>query len=169
MKKFCAWCGNIITASGPEAEKKNPITHGLCPECAYHLFAQVGMPLRTYLDGLRVPVIVVDETGRVQTASQEAAAMLGKAMMDIEGQLGGDVFECVYARLPEGCGQTVHCKACTIRRTVTQTYQTTKSQTRVPTFLNRHTGKGVQRTEFLISTERVNEMVVLRIDEVGHC
>ena len=74
--------------------------------------------------------------------------------------------ECAYAKLPEGCGNTKHCVACTIRNNVMATFETGRSLRQVPAFLNRIERYGVHQIRFLISTERVEEVVLLRIDEV---
>jgi hypothetical protein len=127
----------------------------------------MGMPLREYLDGLGMPVAVVDETGRIKTASDQTCRLLQKKRADIEGYLGGDVFECEYAKLPGGCGETIHCSGCTIRRTVTKTLQTGESQHQVPAYLNQATPDGTQQVHLLISTEKVENVVLLQIDQVG--
>jgi hypothetical protein len=80
--------------------------------------------------------------------------------------MGGDVFECAYARLPGGCGRTAHCSGCTIRQTVMDTVRTGQGHLRAPAYLNRATPDGVQRIPLTISTERVGDFVLLRIDAV---
>jgi hypothetical protein len=126
----------------------------------------MGMPLHEYLDGLDAPVLVVSAEGVVETANAQARALLRKELPEIEGYRGGDVFECTHAKLPGGCGQTIHCTGCTIRRTVTHTYNTAQSHLRVLATLNREHGREARRIPFLISTEKVQGVVLLRIDEV---
>jgi hypothetical protein len=92
--------------------------------------------------------------------------MLGKGSPEIEGHKGGDVFECAYARLPEGCGNTIHCSGCTIRRTVMETHKTGKSSLRVPATLNRNDPEDPDKITLLISTEKIADVVLLRIDAV---
>jgi hypothetical protein len=46
-------------------------------------------------------------------------------------------------------------------------YEPGKSLLRVPAYLNRKTSGDSQKLRFLISTEKVREVVLLRIDEVG--
>ena len=168
MRRVCAWCGkDLDEAAGPGREAQEVITHGVCRDCAHHLFAQIGMPLLEYLDGLEAPIVVVDGEGTVQTANEHARALVQKDLPAIEGFRGGDVFECAYASLPEGCGHTVHCSGCTIRQTVMNTFRTGQSTLRTPAYLNRETPDGVQQTQLLISTERVEDVVLLRIDAVG--
>ncbi|MBN2104037.1 hypothetical protein JW835_08370 [bacterium] len=84
----------------------------------------------------------------------------------IENYMGGDAMECVYARLPGGCGNTIHCKTCTIRNSVTETFNTGKSLRKVPAYLDQMQDESVKEIKFLISTEMVNDIVLLRIDEI---
>jgi hypothetical protein len=99
-------------------------------------------------------------------ANEMALQFLDKDPDAVSGFKGGDVMECAYAKLPEGCGNTVHCAACTIRNNVMETFKTGKSLKRVPASLNRRSRGSVDKMEFLISTEKVDDIVLLRIDEV---
>jgi hypothetical protein len=75
------------------------------------------------------------------------------------------VLECAHAREPGGCGETVHCLACTIRRNVVETHRTGVPGTRVPAHLNVARGDGVESTRFVVSTRKVQQLLLLRIDE----
>lgn len=167
MKKICAWCqkdlGEIPAVSVP----KESITHGICYDCSHHLFAELGMPLRSFLDGLDAPVLVVDSNGAVMTANDIAMKMVNKELASIEGFRGGEVFECAYARLPGGCGNTVHCSGCTIRQTVMDTFRTGKNHLKVPTTLKQATTAEPQEIHLHISTEKVADVVLLRVDSMG--
>jgi hypothetical protein len=94
--------------------------------------------------------------------------MLGKNLSRIEGYRGGDVFECAYARLPEGCGKTVHCSGCTIRNTVIKTFATGINYIRTPAFLFKNSNRKVKKYDLYISTEKVGDIVLLRIDEMSN-
>lgn len=101
------------------------------------------------------------------TGNRVGFDMLKKKPEEVEGELGGDAFGCRHANLPGGCGSTVHCKTCTIRMTVMDTLQSGKSHIRVPAYPDLHHMTGENRIRFLITTERVGEAVLLRIDDVG--
>ena len=76
--------------------------------------------------------------------------------------------ECRWARLPGGCGQTEHCVACTVRQTVTGTFQTGQNALRQPAYLDREAASGeVERIYLLLSTELEGTLVLLRIDHIG--
>jgi hypothetical protein len=120
-----------------------------------------------YIDSLKAPVVVIDAVGCVKTANSQARSLLQKELPDIEGFRSGDVFECTFAMLPGGCGNTIHCDACTIRNTVMDTFRSGKSHLMTPAYLLRGISDSNQEINFLISTEKVNDVVLLRIDKTG--
>ena len=73
----------------------------------------------------------------------------------------------IKGRTVIGCGNTIHCKACTIRNAVMETFDSSRNLHRTPAYLNRAGKDTVQRIRFLISTEKLDEIVLLRIDEVA--
>ena len=160
----CVICHQELS---PAAVARRAITGGVCDECFHHLEAQSGMPLLDFLDGLGVPVLATDGDGVVQMANKPLLELVGKGLSQVRGQRGGDVFECAYARLPEGCGRTVHCSGCTIRRAVMETFLTGKSLHRVLAYLNRDRVTEFLQLGMLISTEKAWGMVLLRIDHIG--
>jgi PAS domain-containing protein len=166
MISICSWCGAHMGGGG-EADPGALVSHGICPRCAFHFNAELGMPLREFLDGLDAPVVVMDDDARVRLANERALALLGKSVEAITGELGGDVFECRYARLPEGCGRTQHCVGCTVRRAVTATYETGIAVERQPAHVDRGTGDAPSVMRFLISTTKGRDVVFLRMDEVN--
>lgn len=145
---------------------ENAITHGICRNCRENLSFQSGVEFGVFLDSLKFPVVVVDREGTIVTGNEKARRLLRKELPEIEGYRGGEVFECAYARLPEGCGNTTHCSGCTIRRTVMETYGTGRSILRIPAILNRNTPEDPEKIRFLISTERIADLVLLQIDEM---
>lgn len=162
--QFCAMCHKGIPQG---AIDRRAITSSICDDCFYHLQAQSGMPLPDFLDGLKLPVLVADGDGVVELANRPLLKLLDKDPSQVRGQRGGNVFECAYARLPEGCGRTIHCSGCAIRNAVTETFMTGKSLHRVPAYLNRDMDAELTQLGLLISTEKAWGMVLLRIDRVG--
>jgi len=167
MRIVCGWCGAELGTRESDVHPADAITHGVCPECAHHLFSQMGLPMREYLNGLAAPVAVVDETGRVVTANAMARELLHKELEEIEGLAGGDVFECAYARLPEGCGNTIHCSGCAIRRTVMATHETGQGRLHEPATLYAGPQEDITPVDLLISTEKAGDIVLLRVDSMG--
>jgi len=169
MKKVCSWCKKNLENVPSELFSDAVITHGICVDCLARHIGPQQSGLLEYIDGLAAPVLVVDTSGCVKTANRLARTLLQKELPEIEGFRGGDVFECAFATLPGGCGNSVHCDACTIRKTVMDTFQSGESHLMTPAYLLRGTPDNTQETSFLISTEKVDGIVLLRIDKVGDC
>ncbi len=153
VKEVCAYCDKVLVESGADGESGGDITPTICFDCLRDIFAQpTGMPLQRFLKSLDEPVLVVDGAARILTANVPVLNMLGKKLESIRGLPGGDVFECAFARLPGGCGKTVHCSGCTIRRLVMETFETGKSFTRVPAYLTPGDPDSPGRTDLTVST-----------------
>jgi len=167
MERMCAWCGKHMGITPAESPSESVITHGICRECANKIYAARSFELTSFLDRLDVPVLVVDENGDVQAANKQARMFLGKEFSDIVGYQGGDVFSCAYAKLPQGCGNTVHCSGCTIRNTVMDTMQSGISHSKIQAYLKQGMPDDCVMLDLLISTEKFKGVVLLRIDKVG--
>jgi len=168
MRKVCAWCkcdmGEVSGSLEPEAEF---VSHGLCNSCGSQLFSQMGVQLHEYLNTIGAPIAVVNDRGLIQTINVQARTLLNKELAEIEDKPGGDVLDCIHATSPAGCGNTPACETCTVRSIVMDTFQTGQSHVQVPACLTRRSGTGRRRkTQFVISTERVANIVLLRIDEL---
>jgi hypothetical protein len=140
-------------------------SHGICEGCLNNFEFQQGVPLQRYLDSILLPVIVVDRHVMVKAANRTACEALCKDPTEMVQHLAGNVFECAHARLPEGCGNTVHCSGCAIRRSVTRTYETGEPQTRVPAMLRKGGSGHPPDIELLITTVRSGDAVMLRVDK----
>ncbi|MCE5327485.1 MAG: hypothetical protein LLG01_13845 [Planctomycetaceae bacterium] len=162
-RNTCAVCHNDISA---KTIAERPITGGICVECLERFRPGAGTPLLDFLDLLNVPVLVTDSDVVVSLANRPLQALLGKNLDQMKGQRGGDVFECAYAHLPQGCGKTTHCSGCAIRRAVMDTFLTGKSHRDEPARLNRDAAEDMQ-LGLIISTEKQWGMVLLRIDHIG--
>ncbi|MFH1123775.1 MAG: hypothetical protein V1758_08980 [Pseudomonadota bacterium] len=166
MKKMCAWCRKNLGTIDSDPGTEDQISHGICKDCQDNLFFQLGVDLQVFLDSLKVPVLVVDSNKTVVTGNNQAQVLFNKTLLAIQGYKPGEVFECPYARLPEGCGNTVHCSGCAIRRAVMETYSTGKSLLRIPATLNQCSSEKPEKIKLLISTERLADVVLLRIDDI---
>jgi len=163
MKSVCAWCGRPLR-DVPSASGDRWITHGICADCRDQVLAEMGVPLHDFLDALPQPVIVVDGDAVVVATNAPAREMAGNGAPDKKPLLG-DVFECVNAKRPEGCGRTVHCSGCTIRRTVEHTFETGEARLRVPATLTAGPdGEEPEEVGLWITTEKVGGRVLLRVD-----
>jgi len=164
MKRVCAWCKIEMGTKPVEAPFEQTVTHGICPSCLETHFQLRQSTLIDVLDGLDAPVIIVDSTVCVRCANKQAQVLLNKVLPDIEGVVAGDVLECAYAKLSGGCGNTTHCDGCMIRKTVMDTYQTGESHLKIAAHLLQGTADNNQEVTLLLSTEKVNDVVLLRVD-----
>lgn len=167
MRKVCAWCQKEIDPDDSVTESRDaPISHGVCPDCVPKFFPFMGKPMRDFLDELSGPVFLVDADNKIMTANSAGLTLIHKAPDEIAEKMSGDVFECPYASQAEGCGHTIHCKSCTIRHAVIETARTGQAQVRIPAYADLHSFSKKARAKFSISTEKVGEAVLLRIDDL---
>ncbi len=164
MKRICAWCGKDMGVVEDSRHPDSEVSHGMCSSCADNLGCQNGMPFQRYLDSLPLPVLVVDANVVVMGMNRSISRLLNRESDATVGRLGGDVFECAHARRPEGCGKTVHCSGCAIRRTVTRTYETGEPQFNVPATLRRDDPESRSEVALSITTIKTGDIVVLRIE-----
>ena len=164
MKKICAWCEKDLTQT---VIQQDGITHGICPECALRVFGQQGTShnLQGFLDSISVPVVAIDGLCRVTAANERLRDMVGNRTLNMIYSPPGEVFECSYAFLPEGCGETIHCSGCAIRRAIFETFETGQLLVRVPAVLHRED----KEVGLHITTELVGDVVLLRVDSVDSC
>ncbi len=104
---------------------------------------------------------MVEGEGRVVAVNRSACDFLGRQASELVGLLGGEAMECAHARLPEGCGKTVHCTTCAIRNSVTWTHQSGEPLLRVPARLRR----GAASLDLLVSTAQVGNLVHVTIEQ----
>ena len=166
VRHICFFCNAEIGAAGKSSRNDEEISHGLCPNCVPKFMAGHGCQFAEFLDTLPAPIFVVDDNVRILGANLEGLQHIGKSADEIQLRLSGEVFECRHAKEPGGCGQTIHCKTCTIRNAVTKTAQTGKACIRVPAYMDLGSIIQERTVRFLISTEKVNDVILLRIDEV---
>jgi PAS domain-containing protein len=161
MKVICSYCRKEMHEKEPFND--DSLTHGICEECYDYFKGQIkGLSLDELIDKFEAPVLVVDEDGRIVAANKMAENITGRGRShrDLIGLLGGEIMECVYARLPEGCGNTDHCLACTIRNTVMAAMETGEPQLHVPVKLYRKD----KEIEMVISTEKIFSLVRIVIE-----
>ncbi len=162
MGPRCVWCDKEL---GPQ--RSGRIAHALCGRCSESFVFQMGVPLQTLIDSLPAPIFVVDNNMRVKAANREGCALLKKGSEAVLEQLGGVVFECAHAQLPEGCGRTVHCSGCAIRRSVYHTWETGERLVNVPATLGSARPGEASAIALLVSTERMGDVILLEVERPG--
>ena len=161
MKVVCSYCRKEMGRKYPF--RQNIVSHGICQDCYdYYQDQMDGLALDQFLNKFDAPLMVVDTEGRVVSSNKKAAEMGGKSQIELFDLLGGDAMECAYARLPEGCGKTVHCLECGIRNTVQSTMTTGNPQRNVPVKLVREN----MILAMMISTKNVGGLVSITIEQI---
>jgi transcriptional regulator with PAS, ATPase and Fis domain len=166
MIRICAWCGTNLEPASLAERDRSPVTHGICSTCADRVLGHERRSLNEFLETLDDPVMMVDDDGVVLNANTRAQTLLNKDLDLISGKRGGDIIECEHSRSPGGCGSTEYCQTgCVIRRSVTHTFSTGEALERQTAHQMVFTPSGVVESRFVISTEKVVNLVLLRIDE----
>ena len=166
MARICVQCKKQLLPQ-EDFRTDKVVTQGLCSRCTALFTLDISPSLRKLLNIIAEPVLVLDSRGVVKTANESGLKLLGKDYPEIEGYPGGNVFGCVFAGLPEGCGNSEHCKTCAIRNIVMDTLTHGKGYTNVPAFQDIETPNGRRIMRFYVSTEKVDEHILLRIDDVA--
>ncbi len=164
MKKVCAWCNSPMGSVSVKSDTiPSLVTHSICNDCSDNLDFQLGVPLQRYLDSLRIPIVALNSDGRVIAINSEATEMYSGGTGEEMAEWPFKVFECAHARLPDGCGNRVHCSGCAIRFAVTDTYRTGVSLQDVPAHITHCDSDSPDTAELLISADMINKIVFLRI------
>lgn len=163
---LCTMCSSELPPVWAGKYSERSITGDVCQSCLDQIGSRSGMPLGVFLDQLAVPVLLLDGDCVVQAANKTLERLLDKDFARISGLAAGLVFECAFAQLPEGCGRTVHCSGCAIRRTVMETFTTGQNQRDVTAYLNREYFTQTQKIQLSISTEKAWNMVLLKVELV---
>ncbi len=165
MERRCAWCGRDLSGGDAiERPADRRVTHGICPECRTRLESGAGIPIEDFVGSLEEPVMLIDGDHVVGMVNDAAEALLNGSGKSVVGERAGTVFDCENAHLPGGCGLTVHCSGCTIRQAVAFTHHTGEPKLNVPATLRVVENANLNDVELLISTSRVGNRVLLKID-----
>ncbi len=165
IQRICAWCKKDMgLKEGDQPERT--ITHSICSVCAIKFTANQPRSASEILNFVQEPVFLIDSDGIVVASNESGLMSVGKEIDQIEYKLGGEVFECSYAFEEGGCGNSVHCKTCAIRNIVMDTLSTNRGYKHVPAYQSINTNDGPTLMRFLISTEKIGEQILLRIDEL---
>lgn len=166
MKNLCAWCNqNIFKDADENSESVRPVSHGICIACAKKMFSELSEDMNAYLNRFDIPILIVDKDENVISANEKALKKAGLKPEELKGMRCGDVIECVNATEIGRCGKTIHCQSCVIRNSVLFTHNTGKPQIRIPAFPDTQQFESVKPSCVLISTEKVGEMVFIKIEE----
>lgn len=165
-KPHCAQCGGIFSPKKTPGGPKR--IYNLCPDCEADITRQIkGPALARYLETLPAPALVVNRDLRVIAYNLNCLLKLCGNEPNPNGLLLGEFLECHNAALPERCGASPACLDCGIRRTVFDTLRSGRPQEYIPAVITvRNGGLGVQR-DFLISTEKLGELVQITVGKAS--
>jgi len=159
MKVICSYCRKDMEQKEPLDDDR--ISHAMCLECYDYFKEQIeGLPLEKYLDKFETPILIMDADCRIVAANKMAENLTGRSLREVVGLLGGEALECAYARLPGGCGKTVHCETCTIRMIVKDIIESGKAKFRVPVKINGMNGE----FDVKISVLKIGKLIRMMIE-----
>jgi PAS domain-containing protein len=163
MDIICSYCkAHIRTVES----KLSGVSHGICRNCLPKLVKDLGQPLSEFVDEMSTPILVMREDTRVVAANAAARKLSPELLEELAGLLCGDVIGCLHSKDEEGCGRTVHCLSCTIRRSIAHTFETGEPCFDVPAYMELGLLSGDTEVRFRISTEKKGDFVLLRIEQV---
>lgn len=125
----------------------------------------MGVDIGEYINMLDHPVVLVDEDMHILCANQELNKITRNEPTAAIGHLGGEVFECDYARCPGGCGTSTHCSGCVIRNSVKETYLTGRSVDKRPAIIEKDNEGSFGPVNIFISTRKTGDVVLLQVEE----
>ncbi|HTP59335.1 MAG TPA: PAS domain-containing protein [Spirochaetia bacterium] len=163
MERVCSWCGRHLDDEYPSALGES-VTHGLCSDCRDFLARNTPESVEAFINRFDVPVLLVDGNARVLNANAAACSALGAAREAVKGRLAGNVMQCAHARMPGGCGKTIHCAGCQIRISITHTHRTGEALHGVHAYQDAEGLLPSQGRSLVISTEKAGDYVLLRVD-----
>ena len=120
MHQICSDCGRYIQEKQPF--NNTELTNGICLHCYTPPLMMIsGYCYNEYLETFDAATIILNSHHEILGVNQSAQAMLGKPLDILINMRNGDAFDCPHAKLPEGCGKTIHCETCTIRSLLLKT------------------------------------------------
>lgn len=118
-----------------------------------------------WLEPVDAPVLLMQGNPRqVVTANRKALELFEKELHEVEGHRGGQVFDCIHAFTEDGCGKDSNCEGCKIRDAIIDTFTTGKSHSGVSTSLQIKKAAGIMIFELHVSTEKVGDLALVRIE-----
>ena len=166
MKLVCAWCNKHIGHKHSDIHPEDAITHGICDECMLNLYQKKQIDFIPFLNTISAPVILIDENNTYLAANNLALDKLGKEHESLSQNRTGDIFTCENAHLAGGCGHTQKCGGCQMLDLISKTYHGKNSFSHVPVKLVQKNGDTSQELDLKLTTENINGMVLMRIDDM---
>src|SRR5512133_1084199 len=117
------------------------------------------------IEAIDAPILLMKGNPRqVVTANRRALELFGKELHEVEGLRGGQVFDCVHAFTVDGCGKDSNCEGCKIRDGIIDTFTTGEPHSGVSTSLYIKKASGTVIYELQVSTEKVGDLALVKIE-----
>jgi transcriptional regulator of aromatic amino acid metabolism len=140
------------------SEESN-ITEGICTACSGKLSGN------ELLDAIDTPVLLMQGNPRqVISANTKALRLFNKELQDIEGHRGGEVFNCVHSFTEAGCGKDVNCENCKIKNTIVDTFTMNQPHSGVSAPLQIRKPGGTTTCLLQVSTQKIGDLALVRVD-----
>lgn len=165
MKRVCAWCKKSMGEVQSILHDNHAITHGICDSCLNDLFIDKNIDFIPFLNSISAPVILIDEENTYLSANDSALNFLGKDHQHFKQKKTGDIFTCENAHLPGGCGYTDKCGGCQLIKLINDTYEGENHFEHVPITITQQKDNTRQKVNLKLTTEKVNGLVLMRIDD----
>lgn len=156
MKTVCAWCGTNIR------DGSLPVSHGICVSCREHFFRDAGMSLQRFIDNFPFPVLVFGNSLQPVAINRSGTLASPSTVQITPATTIGNLVECEHSHQQEGCGKTIHCSGCVLRKTVEQTNQSGDPAFLVPATISTENSD----IRFYVSTLKVDGRVFVKLDKV---
>ncbi len=156
MKTVCAWCGANIR------DGSLPVSHGICVSCREHFFRDAGISLQTFIDSFSFPVLVLGSSLQPVAVNRSGAVESPTAAQLTPTTTLGNVVECEHSHEQEGCGKTVHCSGCVLRKTVEQTNESGDPCFQVPATISTENND----IQLYVSTLKLDGRIFVKLDRV---
>ncbi len=171
MIHICAFCEREITKDGDivseiKMQDEDDISHGVCRNCYLHIKASMGVDINEYLYTLSYPVVLLNSELAVNLMNSAGRKITEKTEKEAYMHKLGEVFECENSYKEGGCGGSICCSGCTIRRSIIKTFRTGEELDNVPAVLHKKEDCGSTNVNMLVSTRKQGGVVLLIIKTV---
>lgn len=167
IEVVCSHCRKLIRRLLADDASCVTQSHGVCDKCLASIVEGVDREIVDELDLIPHAVFVVEGDGMVITANAGGRALSVLAEGEITGSLIGDVVGCENAAKAGGCGGQAPCLQCSARESIHHTMTTGRPVLRVKSCPGLNRALGGDRAEILLSTEKQNDLVLLKLEEVA--
>lgn len=165
-KVSCRWCNSWFNCTQEEAVNFI-VSNGSCPVCSEAIFRSNNIAkIRESIELIDEPILVLQPEPRlVYTANNKAGYLFNKEISQMEGIRGGQVFDCIQSFTEAGCGMDINCEKCTIKQTIVDTLSAGNSFKALKSPLDVKQGDNTISYILQISTEKIGDLALVRIDE----